>query len=112
LNFFWGAGHIFGHLFPQNADFRANLRVKILKFNDTHIKGFGKGLRRLGTPPVAADSINEHDVSCFHNPKDCLASPAMILPGMIGQSRQRAGMKLALIILSYLFASRFPCARA
>jgi hypothetical protein len=38
--------------------------------------------------------------------------PCMILPGMIGQSQQRAGMKLALIILSCLFASRFPCARA
>jgi hypothetical protein len=38
--------------------------------------------------------------------------PCMILPGMIGQSQQRAGMKLALIILSRLFASRFPCDRA
>jgi hypothetical protein len=33
--------------------------------------------------------------------------PCMILPGMIGQSQLRAGMKLALIILSCLFASRF-----
>jgi hypothetical protein len=38
--------------------------------------------------------------------------PCMILPGMIGQSQHRAGMKSALIILSCLFASRFPCARA
>jgi hypothetical protein len=38
--------------------------------------------------------------------------PCMILPGMIGQYQQRAGMKLALIILSCLFASRFPRTRA
>jgi hypothetical protein len=36
----------------------------------------------------------------------------MILPGMIGQSQLRAGMKSALIILSCLFASRFLCVRA
>jgi hypothetical protein len=38
--------------------------------------------------------------------------PCMVLPGMIGQSQLRVGMKSALIILSCLFASRFPCARA
>jgi hypothetical protein len=38
--------------------------------------------------------------------------PCMIWPGMIGQSQQRAGMKLALIILPCLFTSRFPCAPA
>jgi hypothetical protein len=38
--------------------------------------------------------------------------PCMILPGTIGQSQRRAGMKLAFIILSCLFAFRFPCARA
>jgi hypothetical protein len=38
--------------------------------------------------------------------------PCMILPGTIGQSQQRAGMKLALIILSCLFASRLHRARA
>jgi hypothetical protein len=37
--------------------------------------------------------------------------PCMTLPGMIGQS-QLTGMKSALIILSCLFASRFPCAHA
>jgi hypothetical protein len=38
--------------------------------------------------------------------------PCMTLPSMIGQSQPRAGMKSALIILSCLFASRFPCAHA
>jgi hypothetical protein len=38
--------------------------------------------------------------------------PCMILPGMIGQSRLRAGMKSALIIPSCLFASRFLSVRA
>jgi hypothetical protein len=38
--------------------------------------------------------------------------PSMILPGMIGQAQQRAGMNSALILLSCLFASRFPCAHA
>jgi hypothetical protein len=38
--------------------------------------------------------------------------PCMTLPGMIGQSQLRAGMKSALTILSCLFASRLPCARA
>jgi hypothetical protein len=38
--------------------------------------------------------------------------PCMTLPGMIGQSQLRAGMKSALIILSCLFASRLPCAHA
>jgi hypothetical protein len=38
--------------------------------------------------------------------------PCMILPGFFGLFRLRAGMKSALIILSCLFASKFPCARA
>jgi hypothetical protein len=38
--------------------------------------------------------------------------PCMILPGIIGQSQLRAGMKSALIILSCLFASRFLCVHA
>jgi hypothetical protein len=38
--------------------------------------------------------------------------PCMILPGMIGQSQRRAGMKSALIILYCLFASRSLCVRA
>jgi hypothetical protein len=38
--------------------------------------------------------------------------PCMILPGMIGQSQLRAGIESALIILSCLFASRFPCGRS
>jgi hypothetical protein len=36
----------------------------------------------------------------------------MMKHGMISQSQRRAGMKSALVILSCLFASRFPCALA
>jgi hypothetical protein len=38
--------------------------------------------------------------------------PCMFCPGMIGQSQLRSRIKSAQIILSCLFASRFPCAHA
>jgi hypothetical protein len=38
--------------------------------------------------------------------------PCMILPGTIGQSQLRAGIKSAWIVLSCLLASRFPYAHA